>query len=131
MAGLAAFLVCLPMLLGLLGLTRVGVKVRPCSAISEPEGKEEEYRFYHDQLRNLGFEPLGVIETIAYFFCYHYVKRFIHRVFVNRELGVYASIYQLIPGDELRVQLSTLLTDGCLIQTANGLECLVINREKY
>ena len=130
-AGLAAFLVCLPMLLGLLGLTRVGVKVMPSSAISEPEGKEEAYRFYHDQLRNLGFEPLGVIETITYFFCFHYVKHFTHRVFVNRELGVYGTIYQLLPGDELRVQLSTLLTDGWFVQTANGMECLVISREKY
>jgi hypothetical protein len=131
MAGLAALLVCLPMLLGLFGLARFGVKVLPSSAISEPEGKEEEYRFYHDQLRNLGFERLGVIEIIGYFFCFHYVKRFIHRVFVNRELGVYASIYQLIPGGELRVHLSTLLTDGWLVQTANCVESLVIHGEKY
>jgi hypothetical protein len=119
------------MLLGLLGLTRFVAKVLPSAAALEPEGGQEEYLFYRDQLRNLGFEPLGIIESIGYFFCFHYIKRFRHRVFINHALGVYASVYQLIPGDELRVLLSTLLTDGWLVQTGCCLESLVCSEEKY
>jgi hypothetical protein len=116
-AGLAALVVCLPMVLGMVGCTRFGVRVVPSAAACAPAGEGEEYLFYHRQVQALGFAPLGVIETRNYCFGFHYVKRCRYRVFAHRELGVYASIYQLFPGDEFRVSLSTLLTDGWLVQT--------------
>jgi hypothetical protein len=90
-----------------------------------------EYQFYHDQLRNLGFEPLGVLEETGYFYGFHYAKSFHPRVFVHRELGVYANVYRLIPGDALRVALSTLLADGWFVQTGCWMESLVSVGEKY
>ncbi len=129
-AGVAAFLVLLPIVLGALGCTRFVVRARCSPAECEPDG-DEEYLFYHDQLRNLGFEPLGVLAETGYFYGFHYVKIFRPRVFVHRELGVYATVYRLIPGDALRVALSTLLADGWLVQTGCWMESLVTVGEKY
>jgi hypothetical protein len=127
--GLAAFLVCLPMLLGMLGCTRFGTRVVGSPEECEP-ASQEEYLFYRRQLRALGFEPLGIIEESGYLLGFHYVKRVRYRVFVDREQGVYASVYQLFPGDEWRVLVSTLLTNGWLIQTG-CLESLGSAGEKY
>jgi hypothetical protein len=116
-ASLGVLLVCLPMLLGMLGCTRFGARAIATPEAYTADGGGEEYRFYHRQLQALGFEPLGLIEERGYFLGFHYVKRFRYRVFVHHELGVYASVYRLFPGDEFRVALSTLLTDGWLVQT--------------
>jgi hypothetical protein len=97
----------------------------------DPSDQDQEHQFYHTQLRNLGFEPLGVVELIVYWFCSHYRKPFRKYVFVQRELGVYACVYRLFPGDELRFALFTLLEDDWLIETASCLDSLIETREKY
>jgi hypothetical protein len=129
-AGVAAFLVCLPMILGALGCTRFVARAR-CSPAECAPADDVEYQFYHDQLRNLGFEPLGVLKETGYFYGFHYAKTFRLRVFAHRELGVYATVYRLIPGDALRVSLSTLLADGWLVQTGCWMESLISVGEKY
>jgi hypothetical protein len=117
-AGLTTLWVCLPMILNLLGCTRVRNRVLPPDEEIEPAGEDEAYLFYRRQLEALGFKRLGAIEEKAHFLAFHYVKRFRYRVFVSRERGVYASLSRSVPGDKWRVSLSTLLHDGWLIQTA-------------
>jgi len=129
-AGLAALLLCLPMIVGMLGGTILRVRTLASPADCEPSG-DEEYAFSYHQLRGLGFEPLGVKEESAWFFAHHYVKRFRSRVFFHAGHGVYAAVYELVSGDGFRVLLSTLLADGRLLQTGSCLESLVISREKY
>src|SRR5262249_59287874 len=116
---------------GGLGCRGIGGRALPGPAACDPAGGEEESLFYHDQLRNLGFEPLGAVEETGYFLGFHYAKRFHHRVFVRRDLGVYASVCQLFPGGDFRVLLSTLLADGWFLQTGCCLESLVIRAERY
>ena len=127
--GLAAFVVCLPSVLGMLGCTRYAIRILESEKDWDRVG-EEPYLFYRRQLDALGFEPLGVIEERCPFLGFHYIKRIRHRIFVHRDRGVYASIYRLFPGDEWRVMLSTLLTDGWLVQRS-CLESLSTTAEKY
>jgi hypothetical protein len=118
------------MLLGMVGCTRYRATALASSEACAPAGEGAEYLFYHRQLQALGFAPLGVIEERGYFLGFHYVKCFRFRVFVHRERGVYASVYRLFPGDEFRVALSTLLTDGWLFQ-AGSLGGLTFTGDKY
>jgi hypothetical protein len=130
-AGLAAFVVCLPMLLGTLGCTRFRAKALPSPEACAPASEGPEYLFYHRQLLALGFTPLGVIVERGYYLGFHYVKCFRFRVFVHRELGVYASVYRLFPGDEFRFAISTLLTDGWFVQTGSSMAALTCAGDKY
>ena len=127
----SVFVVCLPMLLAMLGLTRVSKTAEPGADYPIPCGAEEKHAFLVGQLTALGFEPLGVKRTAVHFFGHHWVKRFTVHTFGSRRHGCYASVYELAPGDGLRVSLSTVFADGSMVTTGNSMVRLRIAEEDY
>src|SRR5260370_26539962 len=127
----AALFVCMPMLLGLLGLTRVGKTFEDGAEYPVPPEGEAEYGMLVGQLRALGFEPMGVKRTVVHFFCHHWTKHFTTLVFGSRRQRCFAAVYQLAPGDPMRVSLVTVFADGFMVATGNSLKSLRIEEPDY
>jgi hypothetical protein len=127
----AAFFVCTPMLLGLLGLTRVGKTFEDSAEYPVPPEGEAEYGVLVGQLRALGFEPVGVKRTAVHFYCHHWTKYFTTHVFASRRQRCFAALYQLAPGDPMRVSLVTVFADGSMVTTGNSLKGLRIDKPDY
>jgi hypothetical protein len=127
----AAFFVCMPMVLGLLGLTRVGKTFADGAEYPIPPEGEAEYGMLVGQLRALGFEPLGVKRTVVHFFCHHWAKHFTTHVFGSRRQRCFAAVYQLAPGDPMRISLVTVFADGSMVTTGNSLKSLRIEELDY
>jgi hypothetical protein len=125
------FIVCLPMLLGLIGMTRVHKRLEDGAEYPVPPEGEAEYAVLVSQLRALGFEPLGVKRTVVWFFCHHWAKPFTTHVFGSRRHKCFAAVYQLAAGDPMRVSLVTVFADGSMLTTGNSLKSLVIDEPDY
>jgi len=132
LAASAALLTCLPMLLALLGLTRVEFIPTGGPEAAEPAGDDACYADLYDRLRELGFEPLGSRVEVAWFFMWYWRRRGLPGlVLVRPGSGCAASLYRLYRGDPWRLSFATVLTDGTLISTANQIERLRIDRPGY
>src|SRR5262249_52500462 len=131
LAGVVALVVCLPMLLGILGLTRVRNRVDMGGIFELHGGDENDYASFVDQLRALGFRPLGVKHQTARFLGHHWSKSFHTHVFGLSESNCYASVYELMPGDGFRVCLSTIFTDGGMVQTGSTMQSMTIQEGSY
>jgi hypothetical protein len=129
-AAVAAW-VCLPPLLGALGLTRFTVVSFEDSTPLEPRADDPHYEWVFQQLASVGFAPVGWRETRAWFFSGHWVKRFRARFFAPPGRDSYAVVYRLFPTDPWRVAYSSVLADGSLVQTANQMTSLVIAEDGY
>jgi len=131
LALLATSVVCLPMVLGALGLTRVRKTGEWGGDYPVPPDAEDEYVFLTGQLRSLGFEPLGLKRTAASFFAYHWRWRCTTQVFASRRHGCFASVYQLAHGDGLRANFMTVFADGSMVVTSNSMKRLKIEEDDY
>jgi hypothetical protein len=131
LALLATSFVCVPMLLGALGLTRVRKTCEWGGEYSVPPGAEDEYVFYTGQLRALGFEPIGLKCSDARFFAYHWRWRCTTQVFASRRHGCFALVYQLAHGDGLRACFMSVFADGSMVCTSNSMKRLKIEEDDY
>ena len=128
---LSFLLVSLPMLLGMLGLTRVRKTCDYGAEITVSPNVADQYEVLVGQLRELGFEALGVKRTAVRFHSYHWLWRCESQVFGSRRLGCYAAVYQLAPGERLRVCLTSVFADGSIVQTGNSLKQLLIEEDDH
>jgi hypothetical protein len=129
-AGLVSLFICLPTILGLLFGTRIVVAIEEGMPTFEAEG-EPQHTIILRQLQSLGFTPLGNYSTALWFVGYFWVMRIQQRLFVCADQACYASVYELIPGDGLRVTLSTLFDDDLLVETENTEHSIRVERTQY
>jgi hypothetical protein len=132
LAALVAAFTCLPMLLAILGFTRVQITPTGGPETAEPTGNDPGYADLYDRLRQLGFEPLGGRVEIAWFFMWYWRRRSLPGFVLAGPGGeCFASLYHLYVGDPWRLCFSTVMTDGTLVSTANQIERLRIDRPGY
>jgi len=129
-AGTVLFLLCLPMILGLLGATRIVLKIDDGTPAEESDD-DPQSSVLLGQLRSLGFTPFGSYTTSMWFFMHYWVKRIHHRMFASERHRCCAAVFELFPGDGLRVTLTTRFEDDFLVSTANALQRLTINRDSF
>jgi hypothetical protein len=131
-AGLVAVWLCLPMLAMILGLSRVGCRIVGGPETLTPTGDDPQYDELFDQLRDLGFEPLGSRVEFGWLFNQHYYKQFPPgRVFASTTGDCFVSLYRIFPGEPWRLSYHTVFTDGSLVSTANQMPQLRIEQEGY
>jgi hypothetical protein len=122
LAGIVIVWALTPLLLHVLGLSRYvqTIETRPADlAVSEDES---DYDDVFQQLRALGFEPLGAYRESHWFFFFHWVKSFRTRVLVCHAHRCFACVYRLARGEQVRVAFVTCLGDSGLVWSSNSLE---------
>jgi hypothetical protein len=131
-SALAVVLVCAPMLLAVLGLTRVRIEPTGGPETAEPAGDDGQYADLFERLRDLGFQPLGSRVEIAWFYLFYWKRTSLPgRILATPQRDCFVSLYRLFHGDPWRVCYATILTDGTLVSTANQMERLRIDRPGY
>jgi hypothetical protein len=130
-AGLVASWMLLPAILNALGLTYRQGSIDYDSMALEPSGDDAEYGAVFDQLRRLGFEPVGKRNQTIWFFLHHWRKTFQSRVFALRRGHCIALIYKLRIWDDWRLCFVTAFTDGAVLETANQMENFRIEEPDY
>ena len=125
--------VCLPMLLALLGFTRVQIFpiAGPEAAESAGEG-DPRYLDLVDRLRELGFEPQAVRVERGWFYLWYWARTSLPQpLFARPGRDCFATLYRLYRGDPWRLIFATIMTDDTLVTTANQIERLRIDRPGY
>jgi hypothetical protein len=131
-AALAMVLVCLPMVLAILGFTRVRIEPTGGPETAAPAGDDGQYADLFERLRALGFEPLGTRVEIAWFYLWYWKRTSLPGcILATPQRDCLVSLYRLYRGDPWRVCFATILTDGTLVSTANQMERLRIDRPGY
>jgi hypothetical protein len=139
-AALVALGVLLPMVLAILGLTRVQfLSIAGPEAVERAGDGDPRYPDLLDQLRDLGFDPLAVRVERAWFYLWYWVRTSLPGAILGRRgkarfadgRDCFATLYRLYRGDPWRLSFATILTDGTLVSTANQIERLRINRPGY
>jgi hypothetical protein len=113
LAGSLLLAICLPNLLQLVGWHRFHNGIYGGPSDVEPEGKGDLYAHYYGQLRQLGFEPLGVYWEQVIF-----GRPSQEFAFVLPKENCQAIVYRLAGGD-FRVVFKTVFVDGALVKTCN------------
>ena len=122
-AAVAAF----PVVCTALGLTRQRYVAiddpNPVHPDARPD--DSDYRQKFKRFASVGFEPAGWIREESWLFMHHYYKAF--RVYCLRspDGSVYATLYQIAPGERWRMALDTFTDAGAMVRTVapgGGLE---------
>jgi hypothetical protein len=113
---------CVPLLLHVLGLTRLTQHIEASPTDLGPSDDEADYDDVYHQLAALGFKPLGAYWDRLWFFYFHWVKSFRTRVFFRQDSHCYACVYRLAAGERIRMAFVTCFTDESLVWTGNSLE---------
>jgi hypothetical protein len=130
-AGAVALWMFLPAVLSALGLTYRQGSIDDEAAALEPSGDDAEYEALFDQLRRLGFEPVGRRSNTCWFFLHHWYRSFHSRVFAVRQGDCIALTYKLRAWDPWRLCFATAFSDGAILQTANQMESFHIEEPNY
>jgi hypothetical protein len=131
LAGLGLAWVCLPMVLGLLGLSRVRVVGEQGPSLAEPGDDDPAYAALAAELTALGFRPRGLKTETAWCVGPSLKKSWVSRVFATPQDDCFATVFRLVPDEPYRLCFSTVFTDGALVQSANQLGVLKIEFEDY
>jgi hypothetical protein len=130
-AGAVALWRLMPAVFNALGLTFRRGFIDDNAGALEPCGDDAEYDELFNQLRNLGFEPVGRRSNTCWFFLHHWYRNFQARVFAARQGDCIAVAYQLRAWDQWRLCFVTTFSDGAIVQTANQLERLRIEEPDH
>ncbi len=131
-AALVAVWIVGPLLLMALGLTRVGFRIVGGPEALEPAGDDPQYAYLFEQLRDLGFEPLGARQEIGWFSAQHWYKSFPPgRVFASRAGDCFVTLYRIFAGQPWRLSFHTVFTDGSLLSTANQMPNFRVDMPGY
>jgi hypothetical protein len=130
-AGAAVLWMLLPPVLSALGLCFGRSHIEDNPSAIEPAGDDSEYEDLVDQLRGLGFAPIGKRTTTWWFFIHHWYKTFPSRVFAAREGDVVAVVYKLRSWDSWRLGFVSAFSDGAIVETANQMEQFRIEEPEY
>ena len=130
-AGAVALWMLLPAVLNMLGLTYRQGHIDYDTAVIEPSGDDAEYEALFDELRRLGFEPVGTRRNTHWFFLHHWRKTFQSRVFTIRRGHCIALTYKLRAWDHWRLCFVTGFSDGAILETANQMENFRIEEPDY
>src|SRR5580765_5817586 len=130
-AGAVALWRLLPAVLNALGLTIQRGSIDDNAAALEPSGDDAEYVDLVNQLRRLGFEPVGKRTNTCWFFLHHWCRKFQSRIFIARQGDCIAVVYRLRTWDPRRLCFVTAFTDGAIVQTANQLEHFRIDEPEH
>jgi hypothetical protein len=130
-AGAVAFWMIMPAVLNALGLTYWQGGIDDDAAALEPSGDDAEYQALFDQLRRLGFEPVGRRSNTYWFFLHHWYRNFQSRVFAVPQGDCIALTYKLRAWDPWRLCFVTAFSDGAILQTANQMESFRIDEPNF
>ncbi len=130
-AGAVALWMLLPALLNALGLTFWQSAVDDEAAALEPSGDDAEYEELFEQLRGLGFAPVGRRSTTGWLFLHHWYKNFQSRIFAAAQGDCLALVYKLRSWDRWRLCFVTAFSDGAIVETANQMESLRIDEPDH
>jgi hypothetical protein len=130
-AGAVALWMLLPAVLNALGLTFRQSHIEEDPAALEPVGDDAEYEELFDQLRRLGFKPVGRRTTTCWFFLHHWRRTFPSRVFAAREGDAIALAYKLRAWDPWRLCFVTAFSDGAIVETANQMASFRIDEPDH
>ena len=131
-AALTVACVLLPMVLAILGFTRVQILPTGGPDDAVPTGDDPGYADLFDRLREMGFRPAGRRVEKGWFYLWYWCRTSLPGYLLVSPRGdCYASLYRLYRGDPWRLCFSTVLTDGTLVSTANQMERLRIDRPGY
>jgi hypothetical protein len=121
-AGAIALWMVLPAVLSALGVTFRQSVIDDDAAALEPSGNDAEYVDLFNQLRRLGFEPVGRRSTRCWFFLHHWYRSFLSGVFAAPKGDAFAVAYKLWAWDRWRLYFVTPFSDGAIVETANQIE---------
>jgi hypothetical protein len=130
-AAVVALWMLLPAVLTALGLTYRQSVIDDDAGALEPFGNDAEYEALFNQLRRLGFEPVGRRSTKCWLCFHHWYRIFQSRVFATRRGDAIALTYKLWHWDRWRLCLVTGFSDGAIVETANQTESLRIDEPDY
>jgi hypothetical protein len=130
-AGAVALWMVLPALVSTLGVTFRQSVIDDDAAALEPSGNDAEYEDLFNQLRRLGFEPVGRRSTRCWLFLHHWYRSFQSRVFAARKGDAFALAYKLWAWDRWRLYFVTPFSDGAIVETANQIESLRIDEPDH
>ena len=116
----------LPSVVSALGLTFCWTRVDDDAAALEPAEDDPEYQELFEQLRRLGFDPVGIRRTIHWFCLHRWRRVFRSRVFAVRAGDCIALAYKLRSWDCWRLGFVTAFSDGGIVETANQMASLRI-----
>lgn len=121
----------LPAVLNTLGLTRWQSAIDYDAVALEPSGNDAEYDDLFDQLRRLGFSPVGRRSTTCWFFLHHWYRDFQSHVFAVSQGDCIALMYKLRSWDRWRLCFVTAFSDGGIVETANQMESFRIEERHH
>jgi hypothetical protein len=130
-AVLVAAWLCLPAVLGFLGLSRLRLWGEENPATADPPADDEQYRLFASQLTAAGLELVGPGGTRFWFFCGRWCMTSCKWVFATPERDCYVCLSRKSSDEPLRVAFLTGLSDGTLIESVNRMESLVIVEPQY
>jgi hypothetical protein len=108
----------IPPLFAALGLGSVRLVADEDPTAATPPDEDESGTARFEQLRSLGFRPLGTaIETVWFLAFIHWVKRFESRRLGTPDGKCFASLYRLSAYEPVRVCLSTITTGRGMVST--------------
>jgi len=115
----------------MLGQTWFEKKTEEDAAALEPTGDDPAYAVLYDELRRLGFLPIGLRWTSGHFYEGHWAKTFRSLTYATPLCDCFAAVYRLFEGEEWRLCFLTVFTNGGLVESANQMECLKIQEEDF
>jgi hypothetical protein len=121
----------LPAVLNALGLTLLRISMDDDAGALEPTGDDAGYQKLFNQLRSVGFEPVGTRRKACWFFLHHWRKDFQARVFEARQGDCVAVTYKLRSWDPWRLCFMTAFDDGSIVETANQMESFRIDEPDH
>ncbi len=121
-AGAVLLWMWLPAVFNALGLTLWQVTIDDDATALEPSGNDAEYDELFDELRGLGFVPVGRRSKKCWFFTHHWFRNFQSLVFAGRRGDCLAVLYKLRSWDRWRLCFVTAFSDGAIVHTANQME---------
>jgi hypothetical protein len=130
-AGAVALWRAFPAVCNALGLTLRQCVLEENPSAIEPTGDDAEYEELVEQLRSLGFEPVGRRTQTCWLFLHHWYRRFESRVFAAREGDCIALTYKLRAWDPWRLCFVTAFSDGAIVETANQLAHFRIDEPEH
>jgi hypothetical protein len=130
-AGAIALWMVLPAVLCALGVTFRQSVIDDQAAALEPTGNDAEYVDLFNQLRRLGFEPVGRRSTTCWLYLHHWYRSFLSGVFAAPKGDAFAVAYKLWAWDRWRLYFVTPFSDGAIVETANQIERLRIDEPDH
>jgi hypothetical protein len=130
-AGAVALWMLLPAVLNALGLTFRQSVIDYDALALEPSGNDAEYEDLHNQLRRLGFEPVGRRSSRRWLYLHHWRRSFQSCVFAGRRGEAIALAYKLWAWDQWRLCFVTAFSDGAIVETANQMESFRIDEPDF